>query len=536
MARKVATMVHVSGRLTALTAVHVGGEGATLSQDMPLARDGRDRLFIPGTSLAGPMRSWWEARFGERSAREIFGYTARDAGKARKAGEPEGASRITVLDVPLDARDADVETRDHVTIDAATGAAADKGKYDREVVPAGASGTVRLRFEIGSGRASPDGATDAEVQLDRFAALVNALTRGEIQIGGAKTRGLGRVRLQVDRAESFSPTAHGGMLALLRARTDPAKRGDSFDWETRAARADGSGRRIVRLSVRWTSELPVFSLGPSPASAADMAPLISGQGDGSLMLPGSSIKGVLRAQAARIANTVAGEAGRDLVAALFGAPGKPKQKKNDGEDAGPTKDRGPRPGLGAVSVADCPIGPTIARRDWSALDAGGDESDRVSRATAALDAATTLKGWRFADHVAIDRWTGGASDGALYTVLEPGSGQSGSFEISLDLDRLGFDEIGPDDRRRAGNAAVVLFLLTLRDLVLGRVTFGFGANRGNGSLTIDTITLSGAGFIGLGEAPELGLEGLRDWSLFADLKFAADWTEWCKSPRKEAAA
>ena len=65
-------------------------------------------------------------------------------------------------------------------------------------------------------------------------------------------------------------------------------------------------------------------------------------------------------------------------------------------------------------------------------------------------------------HVAIDRWTGGAADSFLYSVLEPVAVDWPEIELCVDLDRL-----APKENR---DAALALLLLTLKDFCHWDVT------------------------------------------------------------------
>ena len=66
MARPLAGRLVVTGALRAESPLHVGGFEDDVLIDLPLARDGLDRLYIPGTSLAGPIRDWFRRRFPPR--------------------------------------------------------------------------------------------------------------------------------------------------------------------------------------------------------------------------------------------------------------------------------------------------------------------------------------------------------------------------------------------------------------------------------------------------------------------------------------
>ncbi|MEN9226899.1 MAG: hypothetical protein Q6M54_15650, partial [Thermostichus sp. DRC_bins_24] len=96
-------------------------------------------------------------------------------------------------------------------------------------------------------------------------------------------------------------------------------------------------------------------------------------------------------------------------------------------------------------------------------------------------------------HVAIDRWTGGAADGFLYSTLEPIGIDWDPIYLRLDLDRAGKNPL----------SVVALVFLLLRDMAHGRIPIGFGVNRGLGAIQINQVKFSVQG------DPQLqGLHGL----------------------------
>jgi CRISPR/Cas system CSM-associated protein Csm3 (group 7 of RAMP superfamily) len=76
--------IRISGTLEALAPLSVGGLEGGAEADLPLARDGRDRPCVPGTSLAGPLREWVRTAFGEELSRRLFGFQDGDAGEAAR--------------------------------------------------------------------------------------------------------------------------------------------------------------------------------------------------------------------------------------------------------------------------------------------------------------------------------------------------------------------------------------------------------------------------------------------------------------------
>jgi hypothetical protein len=83
-------------------------------------------------------------------------------------------------------------------------------------------------------------------------------------------------------------------------------------------------------------------------------------------------------------------------------------------------------------------------------------------------------------YVAIDRWTGGAADAFLYSVLEPHAVRWHPIELALDLGRVAQEVWSP---------AVALLLLVLSDLARGVLPLGFATNRGLGSLEVSEVTV-----------------------------------------------
>ena len=100
---------------------------------------------------------------------------------------------------------------------------------------------------------------------------------------------------------------------------------------------------------------------------------------------------------------------------------------------------------------------------------------------------------RISHHVAIDRWTGGAAENLLFSVLEPADLQWEQLALAVDTRRC------RDDR-----FALPLLLLLLRDLNDGWVQLGFGGTRGRGSIAgVETrfAGLQPAGALGLPRRP-----------------------------------
>ena len=548
MARPIATRFRIEGILVAKTPLHVGGATEAIATDLPLAVDGCGRFYIPGTSLAGALRNWMADAFGDDLTTRLWGPANADF-----------ASQILVEDATITLKEGDrlhAEIRDGVGIDRVEGRAADHIKYDRQVLPSGTKLDFAATFEVAyfpselrdrlqkRVDASKDEAKEeaqehlnaAERALHRdettvaaaLGHMLEALIGEGARLGAAKTRGLGWVRLELPRIWKDDLKSPEGILGILKGKS-PTVNGAAALTAMAPCGFAPKRRAYLDVTITWKPAGPVMVKADAAGVAVDMLPLV-GAADGGLaqIIPGSSIKGVLRAHAERIAATVLNKkadydapAGRDrfidqvarcaIVETLFGAARKPAA---GGADA--SADGIPLPGLGAVSVEDCIAEAQIDRETWrQILEAGGSGNKKSMQPL--LDVLKTT-GWKNhypATHVAIDRWTGGAAEGFLYSVLEPSVADAWpAITMSVALDRLA-DDRDRDFARREGEtdhaweerrrkrakereetrlAALALLFLTLRDFAGGRIPLGFGANRGLGAVLVESIKLKARGF------------------------------------------
>lgn len=510
--RPVTARIRVRGWLRTESPLHVGGLGDDPSEALPIAVDGLGRPYVPGTTLAGVLRHWMlgaatylddEERSGPvdegliEDMRGLWGYAPR-----RDAENKGQASRVVVADalIAVDTRLGDhglpatpldparLEYRPSVGIDRTTGAAATEFLYGRAVIPAGHY--IRLALDI-------ECRGDGEADEARMAAMLTALAGGEIRIGAATGKGLGVVRLLEDTLELVvdrfdSPE---GLLAALRG-TPSGDRVRTLGTLRRANAALPPRRRRLDVRVAWRPLAPVMVRSGRRGLIVDMLPLTTRVDDRhlTLVLPGSSIKGALRSHAELVERTARGmEPAPTPVAGgpadwhsaafrkqldelpavrrLFGSA------RADGE---PEEGGEPRR-AGAIRVEECASLATIPEALWRSVTGADAETlpgDDGRLPEQVRDRLEDL-GMTQADHVGLDRWTGGAADGRLFSVLEPHAVEWEPIHLSVDLTRLGDD-----------GAALALLLLTLRDLAAGRVPLGASTNRGLGDIEVTEVTLT----------------------------------------------
>lgn len=402
----------LTATLQAETALHIGAaDSDDLDADLDIVRDGSGRPVVPGTTLAGVLRerlysecagdsellAAWQGAFGTRATDPHDPLHAPDA----------AASRLTVSDAPFagDADEARIERRDHVAIDRFSATAVDRLKYDRVVLASGSSFTARFVLERHS--------LEEEADVKLLFLLARQLDDG-ITLGARATAGLGRIRATETRITRERRDSREAVLAALADRLawregEPVTPPELPD----AIRGD------VEIRIEWRPDRSMLVREGAEGLYLDTLPLTTSVADGvrTFVLPGSSIKGALRFAAERIVRTVLGEdpptvsgAADDhikqlalpVVDWLFGAA-----KGPDGSGR-----------RGALEVPDVHAKARMTEADWEQalgpVEPGQhrrtihDASDGEGRITASV---TT--------HVALDRWTQGASDHRLFDVLEP---------------------------------------------------------------------------------------------------------------------
>lgn len=579
MARRIHSRLKIAGTLVAETPMHVGGFGGSVDTDLPLAQNGQGKWYVPGTSLAGVLRGWCEKNFGEGYTDKIFGWKSRETDKEKRKEDIEKdqhASFVLVEDATIEEADEVLtEIRDSVGIDRYYGVAADKAKFNRAILPRGTKMNFLMTVEIGEDH-------DANKTKAIIGNLLAALTASKVRFGAARTRGLGRVRLGNGRIREDVFDKPDGILNLLKILSSKEEeQGKTFatltSWldteeikEALKANEPNSPPHL-EINITWKPCLPVMVKAGYDGIGVDMLPLTSGvdKGELALCLPGSSIKGALRSHAERIVRTVLDcenkrfqtKGKRDfhdqikalpLIDELFGA-----KKEKDAKQE--------RLGLGALAIDDCYATETMNAAAWRKVetardDKPEDEAKQKDQASAGeskdqseqgavsyfkrelwqylreidkqrshwseADYAKDTSRFRINHHVAIDRWTGGASEGALYSVLAPTKVDWDDMRLMLDFDRLRGVEL----------PALMLLLLTLRDVAENRLPFGFATTRGMGEIGVENISLQGAGF-----KDELKClnKASDDWLIlpkgkFADLdaslkdKLKTEWKQWHK--------
>ena len=484
--RAFTTRIELSGNLRARTAVSVGGMGGDERSDLALARNGSGAFYIPGTSLGGVLRERLRRLTSDPHAiADLFGcaddLTRQTAAPEAHHQAPEGgwASSIIVHDACVASEAVSSEIRDGVGLDRVSGAAADKIYYSRQVLPAGTVFPLRVVFEGSADR--------AEIAKTSMELLARSLVAQGLTVGAANTRGLGYLDVVDSELQ---------MICLdLRSANDlqhwwRLRAGRHADVPKLAITAEGAKSLPHQwcFKIHWRPRGPIMVCAGVEGDVGDLVPLQTrGTRGWRALLPGSSIKGALRAHAERITRTLKREplkrgdqgtsADRFLdqiaereVEQSMGCP-RADDEPTDRSDGGTWA-----PNKGAIAVLDCHHRVDCKREAVSWIPA----SDR--RANASDE--DPWGGYRRRTRNAVDRWTGGAMDSALFCLLEPpwetdaeGKGSMWEpIEIRVDLSR---------HRHDAARLEVLAMLWVLiGELARGAIPLGFATHRGQGDIEV----------------------------------------------------
>ncbi len=472
------TRCRITGVLTARTPLHVGsGEMLYLRQRktsaaaLSAALDGdpdpqynacvsgvegdaaRPVIMIPGSTLKGVVRSWLRRRGAPASLVErVFGYEVR--------GGPGGqGGKVEFHDAPLrgqapgdnKARWWDDERKTCLTpgvaLDPHTRTALNDLLYYVEYAPEGSTFSVTV--------------TGQNLEDDERNLLCAALAQGfndpddPIHVGAGVADDWGRMAWEQTECAIIE---HDDVKKWL-AAGEPGSyehifRADPTPWTRLSFPQTGS---MLRLDVRLQFTGAVLVNDPSQQQKRDESAGVEGTThaavkriDGQYFLPGSSVRGALRAQVRRIWQTVA--YGQDGYLRRVAAP----EAKRQGDER------------------NLPL-------FYRMLGAPGWRAPvRVPDFALACDA------WSYRqEFVAIDRFTGGAAENKKFNAEAL---YAPEFEAVVEIDLARWKDAGVE------GCAVLLLLYLLRDLQDGDIHFGFGRSKGYGACTAE-ITASCVGAV-----------------------------------------
>lgn len=455
-------------KLTAKVAFPEGaapGAGGSANRQI-IARDGRGNPLIRGSALAGVLRRAYGKKI-EKAA--LLDKVAPDKATLDKAvcrwfGEPldETSGRKSPVRV-ADARFTcgEINERTHNMVIRHTGAVADKGLFSLEAVPPGATAKVSLTL-------FPD-PEDAGSSRD-FLMDIAGILAGDLLVGGGTNRGIGRMTM-VGKASlsSFAGNTLDGLADFLDAQYQERRQGISPQEETLDP-PTVQDRLVIQLElgIPRGEDLLVGDGQEADHALEPQSVLIGGKAH--WRIPGSSLRGIFRAWMSRLAarEIASGELEDSRILDAV-------QHWSDGD--GTAYD----PHLAGLGFAKTKEEQEIYKATPKELkdpvmDLFGSSyhkgrihiTDALTREAAGNEAQERM-------HVAVDRISGGAHEGALFKTRVL-TGDHLRFPVTITLESPSSKEVDWLNR-------------TLKALHLGILLVG--SSKGSGRLEIKTLTARG---------------------------------------------
>ncbi len=396
------------------TPLKVGSNAMDFWLDSPVQRDWNGLPMILGSSITGVLRK----EFDKKTADNIFGFQEGEAGEGSRViisnalllDEKGKVSEGLLLEKSDFLKIFDnLPIREHVAIDG-KGVAANGAKFDEEVVYKGA----RFKFSI----------EFVEGDRDSFEAILNLLSNPALRLGGGSTKGFGKFKVCEIKTtfvdlENYSSSLNGTPIGCEEHKIDQAA-SENYTAYTLKIKPD---------------DFFMFGSGFGD-SDADMTPVYEQIVDyekhkltaKQILIPASSIKGALAHRTTYHFNLlnkfyVGNEKARNCVKEIFGEA-KNSKKNIDGSK-------------GKILISDC----------FKAFD---DETKQT----------------KTFDHVSIDRFTGGAIEGALFQEKTVADNSEYEIEILLQKD---IDE-----------TTEKVFESALNDICIGMLPLGGSTTKGHG--------------------------------------------------------
>jgi CRISPR/Cas system CSM-associated protein Csm3 (group 7 of RAMP superfamily) len=435
--------------IEAKTPMAVGSGEQNIMTDALIARDANNLPYIPGTAIAGIMRH----AIGEEKSKTFFGIQDHQKPEESRGsdiiftsaqmlgenGEVIDGLQNIVFSGAFYSKFENLSIRQHCRINS-KGTASDGGKFDEQVVYKG----TRFCFEI-------EMVSEGE-NVTEFENVLKEINSNTIRVGSGTRSGFGEIEVICCKYAKLDLTKSDQLNAYLEKSSSLSD--DSF-WKSDYAQTydqKNNPDRCVKFELKLKPD-DFFLFGSGLGSEdADITPVTESfiewkEGKptfvgNNILIPATSVKGAIAHRVAfhynKLCNIWADRVenpeehtgkNNNAVKTLFGSEGKREGNRMKGQLRG------------NVIVSDC-----IQKCDIKK---------------------------KLLNHVSIDRFTGGAIDGALYSE-EVIYGKENAFVFTMQVDK---NVLESDESIKKA------FINTLNDICTGMLPLGGGVNRGHGCFT-----------------------------------------------------
>jgi len=397
------------------TPLKVGSNASDFLQDSPIQKDWNGLPMILGTSIAGVLRKDFRGNvkdiFGEESgSKVIFSNALLCIDKENKVKEKllldkDRTDSIKLFD--------NLPIREHTAIND-KGVAKENSKFDEEIVYKG----TRFKFSIEM----------IEDDKKSFDEVLNLLNSSSFRLGGGSTKGFGKIKVIEIQTKCFDIKSDEDYSSSLNYVLEDDKTYSKLDIQT----------NYINYTLKITPD-DFFMFGSGFGdSDADSTPVYEKVVDyenarltnNQILIPASSIKGVLAHRTTYHYNLqqklfIGDENAKESIKELFG------EAKNSKKNIKGSK--------GKILISDC----------FKKIKDDDGEADEKTF-----------------DHVAIDRFTGGGIDGALFQEKTIADDREYKIDILLE--------------KNIDNEYINAFESALEDIRTGMLPLGGMTTKGHG--------------------------------------------------------
>ncbi|MFX0548668.1 RAMP superfamily CRISPR-associated protein [Hathewaya histolytica] len=419
----------IDAKVKNITPLHIGTD-----DDELLISQEYNKVYLPATTISGVFRAYIREIYGEYICNDVF-------------GEGKSESKIYVYDSYSDLKSKEV--RPSVKIDKHKGSSHNGVKFNREYV--GAEHEFNIRFEV-LGKDKEEGEKNKEYIYQ----CLNALNKGQIVLGAYTTSGAGIFSVESIETCSYDFSNIKGLMGYLkRDKKHASKLRKSYIDKGSFVKEVESN--FIDFIIKGNLDTPLLVKGQDTLDykKPDGENIKNAQGD--YVIPGTSVKGVIRSQSERILDYFEK---MFLKEEIFGT----EQEENNSNNEDIKKNN-----FNGNIIKE--------KREEDKLPC------RIYVSDVVIENPVNKEGETIYHRIKLDKFTGGVMKGALIEE-QPILGE---LAIKIRLKKFREDKLIEGNIKN--NAVIGLLSLALRDLCIGDVSLGSGFSIGRGKLRADCMEI-----------------------------------------------
>lgn len=265
--------------------------------DILVLKNKQGQAYIPGSSLAGILRSELSGIYSERLMDVFFGFAADDC--------QGNQSMLNISDIIL--KKSKIISRDGVAIDNLTGVGKKGAKYDYEAVERGCEGKLKLEITVRDINVSQQADEQKFIHKDMqdiysdICATISDLLSNGISVGSLTTKGFGKIRSKkTAKVYAFDFAANDAAENWLEYLQNGKFIFEPFYSANNAAVVKAEDDLYVQVDCQLHSSMLIKEEAFDEQDIENNISAVQMQSKDDYVLPGTSIKGILRNKAMKI--------------------------------------------------------------------------------------------------------------------------------------------------------------------------------------------------------------------------------------------